>query len=358
MHLTVSINGRGFHPGSWRLPAPEEDLGAARLRELTAMAESSGFAAALFGNPSFADDVALAQPDAVALVASLIAHTTAIGLGASYRLDGAEPYNIARSLATLDRLALGRTAWIIALAPPERADRGREAECVEVARKLWDSWEDDAFIVDKERGLVADPDKVHRIDHAGAHFSVRGPLNVPRPTQGHPVVVIADPGDAAGRGLAAAVADLLLVAPADADAARDLRRSVRALAADAGRAPDALQVLMNVCPILAPTEAEARSAAAALSRAAGSDPAAAEGRLGLAFVGTPEQLAERLAGLHARECCDGFNIVPARLPYDLRLFIEGTIPSLRRAGLAPSPAGATLRDRLGLVHPRSRYARA
>jgi hypothetical protein len=86
----------------------------------------------------------------------------------------------ARSLATLDRLALGRTAWIIELAPAERADRGREAECIEVARKLWDSWEDDAFIVDKERGLVADPGKVAssimrgRISPCAARSTSRG----------------------------------------------------------------------------------------------------------------------------------------------------------------------------------------
>jgi alkanesulfonate monooxygenase SsuD/methylene tetrahydromethanopterin reductase-like flavin-dependent oxidoreductase (luciferase family) len=363
VHLTVCINGRGFDPGGWRSSSPADDLDAARLREMTTLAETAGFAAALFGIPSFDDrmpaagGVPPAQPDALPLVAALIAHTTGIGLGATYRLDRAEPYNIARSLATLDRLALGRTAWIIALAPAERADRGRAAECIEVVRKLWDSWEDDAFIVDKARGLVADPGKVHRIDHAGPHFSVRGPLNVPRPTQGHPVVVMTDPGDVAGRSLCAGVADLLLVAAADGDCARRIRQSVRSLAADAGRDPDGLKVLMNVMPILAATDADAqaRTGAAAPGALPASDSEPVEGPFGMRFVGTPGRLAEELAELHAGECCDGFNIVPARLPHDLQAFVDGTIPALRRRGLAARPAGKTLRDRLGLIHPRSRY---
>jgi alkanesulfonate monooxygenase SsuD/methylene tetrahydromethanopterin reductase-like flavin-dependent oxidoreductase (luciferase family) len=348
VHLTVCINGRGFHPGGWRAGALADDLDHARLRELTALAEAGGFAAAFFGIRSF-EGVSLAQPDALPLVASLIAHTSAIGLGAAYRLDRAEPFNIARSLATLDRLALGRTAWLIELAPAARANRAREAECIEVARKLWDSWEDEAFVVDKARGLVADPHKVHRIDHAGTYFSVRGPLNGPRPTQGYPVTVLIDPGDDDGRKVAAGVADLLLVAGADAEAAREIRRSVRSLAAAAGRDPDGVKVLTNVMPVLAPTEEEARGAAAALGEAA------IAGRP-LTFVGTPERLAAQLADLHGHGCCDGFNIIPARLPNELRLLVDRTLPALRQSGRVPLHRnGGTLRDRLGLVHPRSRY---
>jgi alkanesulfonate monooxygenase SsuD/methylene tetrahydromethanopterin reductase-like flavin-dependent oxidoreductase (luciferase family) len=352
VHLTVCINGRGFHPGGWQATALADDLDHTHLRELTAVAERAGIAAAFFGIPSFEGGVPLAQPDALPLVASLIAHTHAIGLGAAYRLDRAEPFNIARSLATLDRLALGRTAWIVELAPGARANRAREAECIEVARKLWDSWEDEAFVVDKARGLVADPHKVHRIDHAGTYFSVRGPLNGPRPTQGYPVTVLIDPRDDEGRRLVAGVADFLLVAGEDADAAYEIRRSVRSLASAAGRNPDALKVLVNVMPVLAPTEAGARKAAASLGKVA------IAGRP-LTCVGTPERLAETLADLHARECCDGFNIIPARVPDDLRLLVDGTLPALRQRGLAPPYRdGGTLRDRLGLVHPRSRYAHA
>lgn len=351
MLLTVCINGRGFHPGGWQPAALAHDLDHVRLRGLTALAEAGGFAAAFFGFPSFDGTVPLAQPDALPVVAALIAHTTAIGLGAAYRLDRAEPFNIARSLATLDRLALGRTAWIIELAPAARANRAREAECIEVARKLWDSWEDEAFVVDKARGLVADPQRVHRIDHAGTHFSVRGPLNGPRPTQGYPVTVLSDPGDEDGRKLAASLADLLLVAGVDMDAARDIRRSVRSFASAVGRDPDGLKVLMNVMPVLASTDGEACKAAVDLGEAA------MPGRP-LMFVGSPRLLAKKLADLHSRECCDGFNIIPARLPADLQLLIDGTLPALQQNGGVPYRDGRTLRERLGLIHPRSRYAHA
>jgi alkanesulfonate monooxygenase SsuD/methylene tetrahydromethanopterin reductase-like flavin-dependent oxidoreductase (luciferase family) len=353
MHLTISLNGSGgFHPAAWRLSATTNDVSAAAFRDLTTLAERGGFAAAFFGL-SF-DDAAtqasgrapLIHPDALPLVASLIAHTRTIGLGATFRLERSEPFNIARSFATLDRLSLGRTAWIIELARP--SNDGRDAECIEVAKKLWDSWEDGAFVVDKARGLVAEPSKVHRIDHAGAHFSVRGPLNGPRPTQGYPVMVVIDPGDDAGRALVARVADLLVVNCSDGDSARRIRHAVRSLAAAASRDPDAVQVLMNICPILGSTEADAQTTSAELGDTV---------TPGLAFVGTPEQLADRLADLHAGQACDGFNIVPSVLPNDLALIVERTIPLLQQRGLMPArAAGKTLRARLGLIHPRSRYA--
>jgi N-acetyl-S-(2-succino)cysteine monooxygenase len=354
MHLTISLNGNGgYHPAAWRLSTTADYLSASAFRELTALAERGGLGAAFFGlsfdDPSMRATgcVPLTRPDALPLVASLIAHTQTIGLGATFRLERSEPFNIARSFATLDRLSLGRTAWVIELARPSDDD-GRDAECIEVVKKLWDSWEDEAFVVDKPRGLVAEPSKVHRIDHAGAHFSVRGPLNGPRPTQGHPVLVVIDPGDDAGRALAARVADLLIVNCRDEDSARQIRRTVRALAAAASRDPDAVQVLMNICPILGSTEADAQKTSAELGDAAAP---------GLALVGTPELLADRLADLHKSQACDGFNIVPSVLPNDLALIAERTIPLLQQRGLVPAhPTGKTLRARLGLTHPRSRYA--
>jgi alkanesulfonate monooxygenase SsuD/methylene tetrahydromethanopterin reductase-like flavin-dependent oxidoreductase (luciferase family) len=353
MHLTVSLNGNGgYHPAAWRLSAAGH-VSASAFRDLTTLAERGGIAATLFGL-SFDDPamrttgrIPLVRPDALPLVASLIAHTETIGLGMTFGLERSEPFNIARSFATLDRLSSGRTAWIIELARPSDGD-GRDAECIEVVRKLWDSWEDEAFLVDKARGLVADPAKVHRIDHAGPHFSVRGPLNGPRPTQGHPVLVVMDPGDVGGRTIAGRFADLLVVNCGDSESARQIRLTARSLAAAASRDPDALKVLMNVFPVLAPTEAEARSRYSELGDAVAP---------GLAFVGTPEELANQLADLHASQACDGFNIIPPVLPDDLRLIAERTIPLLKQRGLVPAPArGRTLRDRLSLIHPRSRYA--
>jgi alkanesulfonate monooxygenase SsuD/methylene tetrahydromethanopterin reductase-like flavin-dependent oxidoreductase (luciferase family) len=366
MHLTVCINGSGYHPVAWRLLSRATYVNASEFRELTALAESADFAAAFFGVRFFDRELqstgrlAIAEPDAMPLISSLVAHTARIGLGMTYPMERAEPYNIARSLATLDLLSLGRTAWIIDL--DRKHDYSREAECIEVVRKLWDSWEDDAFTLDKGRGVVADSDKVRRIDHAGAHFSVRGPLNVPRPAQGQPVLVLMDPGDEAPRKLAAAVADLFVMNCDDGDAARRLRQDLRSYAVDASRDPDTLRALMNVFAVLGSTEGEARKIESELKEAV--DPALAlalvqskPGMFGWKFVGTPAQLANRLADFHAAGCCDGFNLIPAILPNDLRLFAEHTIPALRHRNCLPAMLpGATLRDRLGLRHPRSRYA--
>jgi alkanesulfonate monooxygenase SsuD/methylene tetrahydromethanopterin reductase-like flavin-dependent oxidoreductase (luciferase family) len=221
-------------------------------------------------------------------------------------------------------------------------------------------------------------------------------------------MVIADPGTVAGRKLAAGVADVVLVNCSTAEAARDIRRTMRSLAAAAQRDPDTLRVLLNVFPILGSTAAEARRAESDLRQAVdptlalallqsrlGAPSAAADGPVldgvalsdlwpperiaadglspdmpvvaagrdvaarmaGLPFVGTPEELAGRLAELHAAQCCDGFNLVPAILPDGLTLLVERTIPLLRAKKLVPGQlSGATLRDRLGLAHPRSRYA--
>ena len=359
MLLTVSINGDGYHPAGWRAPGRSEQSIAADLRSITALAESGGFVAALFGLPAFdsaaraSGRVPIVHPDALPVVSSLVAVTKTIGLAAAYTLDRAEPHNIARSFATLDRLSVGRSAWIIELRGD--GDHGREAECIEVVRKLWDSWDDDAFVADQAKGRVADSDKVRRINHTGAHFTVRGPLNVPRPNQGHPVLLMTDPGDAAGRTIVSDVADILLVDCADGEAARAIRDVARA-AASRSRNPDAPKVMMNVFPILGATEAEARRTEAELNRLAG---AALSARTpGLKFVGMPEQLCRRLTELHAAGTCDGFNILPPVLPGDLKLFVDQVIPLLRRNNLIPAQwPGRTLRERMGLPHPRSRYAK-
>lgn len=378
MHVTVCLNGAGHHPGAWRLSGGAFELDLARLKALSAMAETGGFAAAFFGfsisdlTMPLTGRFPAARPDALTLVAALIAHTDGIGLGATYGLDRSEPYTIARSLATLDLLSLGRTAWIVELAQQPGArtpgtasskaengeDYDRESECIDVVKKLWDSWEDGAFTVDKAKGQVADASRVHRIDHAGRYFSVRGPLNVPRPTQGQPVLVMSDPGTTKGRKLAAEMADVLVLYCSNGDEACALRQTVRSFAASAGRNPDALRVLMNVFPVLGTTNADAQRTYSMLNDAIGADMASAwaQSRVGVPFVGTPEQLAGRLAELYASQACDGFNIMPATLPDDLRLIVDHTLPLLRQKDLFPESSGRTLRARLGLAHPRSRYA--
>ena len=108
----------------------------------------------------------------------------------------------------------------------------RAREHVEVVKTLWDSFEDDAFIRDKETGVFFDTGKVHYTDHRGEHFKVKGPLNVPRSPQGHPVIVQAGQSDD-GRGLAAATAEVIFTAHQHLDTAQEFYRDIKARAVGA-----------------------------------------------------------------------------------------------------------------------------
>ena len=250
--------------------------------------------------------------DPLPLLGSLIARTQRIGLGAAWSLDYSEPFHVARVFATLDHLSGGRTAWLFGQADaPALFDHrtavidpaARAVEFVDVVTKLWDSWEDEAFLLDVATGRFADPARVHPIVHAGPFFTVRGPLNVPRSVQGHPVVAQAL-GDAAPNP----AAEILLVA-GDAATRHGLRRPGRIMlrewTPDLGKAP------------------------AALARA----------------------MVDRLA----QQDCDGFNL---RLPPDdLARFTDTVVPLLQQQGHRPAASiGTTLRGKLGLARPRSRYA--
>src|SRR5690606_22787502 len=133
----------------------------------------------------------------------IAAATTRLGLASTISTSYFDPYAVARSLASLDHLSAGRAAWNIVtsfqqaeaanfglkdqLSREERYDRADEF--VEVACKLWDSWEDDALVLDQQTPQFADPSKVHSIDHHGKWFNVQGPLNVSRPPQGRPIFI-------------------------------------------------------------------------------------------------------------------------------------------------------------------------
>jgi alkanesulfonate monooxygenase SsuD/methylene tetrahydromethanopterin reductase-like flavin-dependent oxidoreductase (luciferase family) len=223
----------------------------------------------------------------------------------------------------------------------------RAGEFVDVVRKLLDSWEDEGFALDKASGMFADPDRVHAINHAGRYFTVRGPLNVPRPPQGIPVLIISDPATAAGRRFVAATADVILTDRASLPAAAARYQELRALAAEQFR--DAPLVLANINVLLGETETDARRRAAELDAFCPRTPD------GMCFAGTSEQLVDLFVAW--RDACDGFNLLPAVLPDDLNLFADAVVPLARRRGLFRSEyEGKTLRDHLGFARPVSQYA--
>lgn len=347
LHLTLSLAAGGYHPGA---PSPATPDTAA-LQAMTRAAEFAKLDAVLLGMPTPGRRKTM-QLDPLPLLGSMIGITQRIGLAASWTVDFTEPFHVARVFATLDHLCYGRTAWFAdmwdterllpLIGKPREADtlaayRERAGECIAVVMKLWDSWEDEGFALDKASGMFADPDRVHPISHVGRFFNVRGPLNVPRPPQGLPPLLLHDPADRAARSFVAITADIVLTDSVTQDRYQELR----ALAA--GRD---IRVLTNLLCILGETEAAAQERAAALDAAAPSSG-------GARFVGTPAQLVALFA-----DCpCDGFNLLPAVVPNDVELLLDGAIPLAQRAGLIRLDyAGTTLREHLGLCRPRSQYA--
>jgi len=284
----------------------------------------------------------------------------------------------------------------------------RAREFFEVVTGLWDSWADDAFIRDVEAGVYFDPGKVHILNHHGEHLNVRGPLNIARPVQGWPVIVQAGASEA-GRQLAAETAEVIFAPGSTLGGARTFYADVKGRMKKIGRSPDWLKVLPGAFVVVGDTAAEARekrarldslvhydSAIASLSTALGHDAsgfdpdgplpeipesnASQSGRArivelsrrealtvrqlaqrvggygGLAFVGTPQTIADQMEEWLATDACDGFNILFPYLPGGLDDFVDRVVPELQRRGIYRREyEGTTLRENLGLLRPVNRF---
>ena len=328
MHLTLSLGGGG--PGVPDARALQAAVRAAERGKLDAVLVGAGG----MGGIRF---------DPLPLMGSMIAITQRIGLATSWTVDFAEPYHVARVFATLDHLSYGRSAWFVDMfgterllpligKPKEASDTAtycvRTGEFITVVKALWDSWEDEGFALNKATGMFADPDRVHPINHKGRFFTVRGPLNVPRPPQGMPPLIMRDSADDTARAFVARNADIILTD----DASVECDCALRGLAD--GRD---VRVLTNLRCILGETEAAARHRSAALSASAAD-----------CFIGTPAQLVDRLGACTS----DGFNL----LTEDTNLLIDAAIPLARRAGLVREEyLGTSLREHFGLHRPRSQF---
>jgi alkanesulfonate monooxygenase SsuD/methylene tetrahydromethanopterin reductase-like flavin-dependent oxidoreductase (luciferase family) len=365
LHLTVSLTGSGYHSASWRVSGLPPGPDAAAIQQMARAAERGKLDAVLLGVPvatsAGAAEVSGLPLDPLPLLGSLIAVTRHIGLGAAWTVDYTEPFHVARVFASLDHLSYGRTAWIadmfgaeklmprIGRPPPTTGDADdcrRAGEFIDVVKKLWDSWEDAAFVLDKASGTFVDPERVHPIEHAGANFAVRGPLNVPRPPQGNPLLVMHDPADDAARPLAAETADVVLTACETLAQTGDRYRELQALAS-----PRRLRVLANIGVVLGETEAAAQRRAAELD-------AMLPPPKGLRFIGSPEQLVELFALWQRAGACDGFNLLPEVLD-DVDLLVDRAIPLGQKNGLLRTDyVSATLREHFGLARPLSQYADA
>src|SRR3569833_487304 len=323
MRLMLSVAHHGWHPGAWRI-----DEGAVfqprSLIDATVRAEQSNFDAVIFSipNPLFGtpDDgtAASVRFDALPLMGAAIGATTRIGLCGYWPLDVAEPFHVARVMATLDHLSGGRIGWVAGLAGRDRllAEYAyksllgaheaalRAAEFIAVVQELFDSWDDEAYVADQASGRFVDPDRVRPIMHSGAYFTVRGPLNVPRQVQGHPVIALHDSGSETLRAAVLPLVDVLLCDLQTPHQAAELRARLRSQSSSA-------LVIKSAMPILGRTEREAVQRADALG--AGPLPF---------FVGTPAGLAHELTRWTELGACDGFDLRPAVNEYDLDLIRE------------------------------------
>jgi alkanesulfonate monooxygenase SsuD/methylene tetrahydromethanopterin reductase-like flavin-dependent oxidoreductase (luciferase family) len=378
LHLAVALDGAGWHPAAWREPdARPADLltpgywvdlvqeAERGLLDLVTVEDALSLQSTDRNGPDGRTDQVRGRVDAVQVAARVAPLTSAIGLVPTAVVTHTEPFHLAKAIATLDYVSTGRAGIRVKVSssPAEAAHIGRRsvlshqdlfaeaAEWVEVLRRLWDSWEDDAEIRDVATGRFVDREKLHYIDFEGRFFSVKGPSITPRPPQGQPIVA-ALAHQQLPYELVGGSADLGFVTPTDAADAARIVAAVRAAQDAAGRGAETVHVFGDLVVFLDDDAATARARRDRLDERAGAEYASDAA----AFVGTPSELADLLAE-EAQAGLTGFRLRPATLPHDLRQVTTGLVPELQRRGLFRTGYEATtLRGLLGLPRPANRYA--
>lgn len=431
LHINLFIHSRGHHEASWRHPLstrqPLTDidyyLDCARKAEGACF--DSMFLADVLNVPDDLDSSARVWLEPITTLAALAVSTRRIGLIGTASTSYTEPFNLARQFASLDHISRGRAAWNIVTSFSAAAGRnfgdtarpthfGRYSkgdEFVDVVKALWDSWSDDAIVDDRERGLYARKDRIRPIDHAGEHFRVAGPLNLPRCPQGRPVLVQAGSSET-GKEFAARHAEAVFTAHLDKQSAQSFYKDLKARVVAAGRPADQTLILPGISPMIAATESEAKRMERELNELADPevgrkrlsdrfdgqdfshlrldvplrvedfpDPARNEGsrsrtelilgavrkgpltlrqllaklagaRGHFVMAGTPEHVADTMLDWLDNGAADGFNLMPPLLPAMLDVFIAEVVPLLRKRGRFRSEyRGATLREHYGLTRP-------
>jgi len=375
LHLAVALDGAGWHPSSWREPdaRPRDLLTAGYWADLVEEAERG-----LLDLVTIDDDLGAAPPgvagrlDAVLIAARVAPLTRHVGIVPTQVVTHTEPFHASKAIATLDYVSTGRAGVRVRIAarPSDAALFGRRtipadretalpdlfdeaADYVEVLRRLWDSWEDDAEIRDAATGRFVDREKLHYIDFEGPHFRVRGPSITPRPPQGQPIVsALAHrpvPYQLVGRS-----ADLGFVTPFDTAGARAILTEIRAAQAAADRAAETVHVVGDVVVFLDDDATAAADRKGRLDELAGA-PLRSDA---LVFTGTPTQLADLVQEWHEAGL-SGARLRPGVLPHDLAQVTRGLVPELQRRGAFRTAYEAdTLRGLLGLARPANRYATA
>ncbi|MFI5841806.1 LLM class flavin-dependent oxidoreductase [Catenuloplanes sp. NPDC051500] len=385
IHLAVALDGAGWHPAAWRAhdtapPIFTADWWAGLvataergLLDFVTIEDSLGLQSeSPFATVERTDRVR-GRLDAALIAARVAPLTSHIGIVPTVTTTHTEPFHIASAIATLDYVSTGRAGWRpqVSGRAGEAAHVGRRdvpavdasdpesyrplfdeaADAIEVVRRLWDSWEDDAIIRDVATGRFVDNRKLHYIDFVGERFSVKGPSIVPRPPQGQPLVTVLGHATVPYR-LGVRGADVLYVTPHSAVQAAEIVAEVRALVR--AERPDGvpLKVFGDLVVFLDPKPGEA---ARRRERLDALDAIESDAQI---FAGTPGELADLLVEWQAAGL-EGFRLRPGVLPDDLTVIASDLAAELRARGLFRSEyPGTTLRATLGLERPVSRYARS
>ncbi|HVM64619.1 MAG TPA: LLM class flavin-dependent oxidoreductase [Acidimicrobiales bacterium] len=427
------------YAGSWRHPATEHGFLTAGYYQKIGRALEEGCFDLMF----FDDRLAMpgiyagsvdeavrsgARPvklDLSIVLGALAATTSRIGLGATYSTTYYAPFHVARTFATLDHLSGGRAAWniVTSINDSEAQNFGVDAhlghderynradEFLEATTALWDTWEDDALVLDRAAGVFADPAKVHALDHVGEWFTVRGPLTVPRPPQGHPVLIQAG-SSGRGRDFAARWAEVIFTGDPDIDIARSHYKDQKERIAAYGRNADSVKMLPMAYTVVGESRAHAEereqvflndlvdpmASLTLLSELMNYDfsslaldaPITDEliesvsGVRGLVqnirahiggdtvtladlaghratllqgprFVGTGPDVADQMEAWFDSGACDGFVVAATHCPGAYEDVVRLVVPELQRRGVFRDRyTGATLRDHLGLPRPPGR----
>ena len=437
MRLAAYFNPTGHHVASWRHPRAQKDasINFKHYVEIAQTAERG-----LFDMIFLADGLATREADVEAisrsvqvvahfepltLLSALAAVTSKIGLVGTVSTTYNDPYNTARKFASLDWISGGRAGWNLVTSAqvaeagnfgrdtldPHAVRYARAQEFANVCKGLWDSWDDDAFVMDANSGLYFNPEKKHTLNHQGQYYKVKGPLNVPRPPQGYPVIVQAGASEE-GKETAAMFAEAIFSPHLNVEAGKAYYDDVKGRMKKYGRDPDHLKILPGLSVIVAETDAKAEEdfnyiqslihpmvgreilstmmggmdlsqydmdkelpdplpenkgskghydSILAMARREkltirqlGQRVAGARGKN--TFHGSPKKVADYMESWFNAGASDGFCIMPPYIPGQHDDFVNLVIPELQKRGLFRKEyEGNMLRDHLGLPYPKSRY---
>ena len=432
MRLGAFLAGTGSNMASWRHPdaVPDAAINLDYYKQLTRRAEEAKLDFVFFGDGLYISEKShpnfLNRFEPLTLLAALAMDTKQIGLAATLSTSYSEPFTVARQFASIDHISEGRAGWNIVTSPLEgsalnysKAEHPqhdlryrRAAEYLEVTKGLWDSWEDDAFVRNKETGQFIDPHKLHRVNHKGEFFSVQGPLTISRSKQGRPILIQAGSSEA-GKEFASQVADAVFTGQATIEDAQEFYQDVKVRAVKHGRRSEEILMLPGCNPIVGATPEEAEAKYQEISNLVVIDDAlnylgryfndidftqydldeqfpdlgdfarngweSATDRIkkvsreeGLTlrqmalrsttpkspFIGTPEQVADTMQAWFEAGAADGFMMNASVLPQGFNDFVDLVLPVLKDRGLFRTEyEHDTLRGNLGLAKPANRYTR-